>query len=391
VARFVSTVLVVALLAGTAAAFALTEGLKLQPTPILGTDVDKVLSPVCGCDSSSATISFRLRESDVLDVTAVDENDDVVATIVRGERFPAGLVELEFSGRDDDDLVLPEGEYRPRVHLREEKVTTVLPNLMEIDVTPPVVEEWEARPRVLSPDGDRRRDVLTVRYRLSEPAKGLLFVGGQQRVEKRFARTDDVLTWSGRVDGRGFRAGTYELALGAEDPAGNLARRTEPVPLRVRYVSLGRSRVLVTGGRRFAIRVSSDARRVRWQLGARSGSARLLVVGEASWSHLASTGRHADVREEIDVAVVSIDELVAAGTIPPPDVLKIDIEGAELQAIAGMRMTLERHRPAIVCELHDTNARFCALMDELGYVTTNLDGPQPVAAAGPVHALAQPR
>jgi len=126
-------------------------------------------------------------------------------------------------------------------------------------------------------------------------------------------------------------------------------------------------------------------------VGARSGSARLLVVGEASWSHLASTGRHADVREEIDVAVVSIDELVAAGAIPPPDVLKVDTEGAELQAIEGMRATIERHRPAIVCELHDTNAEFCALMAELNYATTNLDGPQAVVTAGPVHALAQPR
>src|SRR5204863_8297238 len=39
-------------------------------------------------------------------------------------------------------------------------------------------------------------------------------------------------------------------------------------------------------------------------VGAAGGSARLLVVGEASWSHLESTGRHADVRDEIDVTVV---------------------------------------------------------------------------------------
>jgi FkbM family methyltransferase len=126
-------------------------------------------------------------------------------------------------------------------------------------------------------------------------------------------------------------------------------------------------------------------------VGAAGGRARLLVVGEASWSHLASTGRHADVRDEIDVAVVAIDELVQAGAIPPPDVLKIDTEGAELQALAGMRATIARHRPAIVCELHDTNEQFVALMDELGYATTNLDGPGPVAGAGPIHALAEPR
>jgi FkbM family methyltransferase len=126
-------------------------------------------------------------------------------------------------------------------------------------------------------------------------------------------------------------------------------------------------------------------------VGGEDGSARLLVVGEASWSHLESTGRHADVRDEIDVTVVSLDSLVAAGEIPPPDVLKIDTEGAELQAIEGARATIARHRPAIVCELHDTNEAFVALMDELGYVTSNLDGKAAVAGAGPVHALAQPR
>ncbi|MGI9098546.1 MAG: FkbM family methyltransferase [Solirubrobacteraceae bacterium] len=154
----------------------------------------------------------------------------------------------------------------------------------------------------------------------------------------------------------------------------------EPVPACARAV-----------GRNIALNGFAHAEIREEAVGAAGGRARLLVVGEASWSHLASTGRHADVRDEIDVTVVSIDELVQAGALPPPDVLKIDTEGAELQAIAGMRTTIERHRPAIVCELHDTNAQFAALMDALGYTTTNLDGPAPVAAAGPIHALAQPR
>ncbi len=154
----------------------------------------------------------------------------------------------------------------------------------------------------------------------------------------------------------------------------------EPVPACARAVA-----------RNIALNDFSHAEVREEAVGAASGTARLLVVGEASWSHLASTGRHADVREEIDVTVCSIDELVAAGSIPPPDVLKLDTEGAELQALEGMRATIAAHRPAIVCELHDTNAGFCALMDELGYATTNLDGPAPVAEAGPVHALALPR
>jgi FkbM family methyltransferase len=154
----------------------------------------------------------------------------------------------------------------------------------------------------------------------------------------------------------------------------------EPVPACARAVARN---IELNGFAHAAIREEA--------VGAASGAARLLVVGEASWSHLASTGRHADVREELDVSVVAIDELVAAGTIPPPHVLKIDTEGAELQALEGMRGTIEGARPAIVCELHDTNAAFCALMDGFGYTVTNLDGPTAVAEAGPVHALALPR
>ena len=126
-------------------------------------------------------------------------------------------------------------------------------------------------------------------------------------------------------------------------------------------------------------------------VGAADGEARLLVVGEASWSHMESTRkRHRDVRAELDVTVVSIDGLVATGTIPPPDVLKIDTEGAEIEIVEGMRETLKRHGPAIICELHDTNERFAALMDELDYRVTNLDGPEPIAQAGAIHVLAQP-
>ena len=178
----------------------------------------------------------------------------------------------------------------------------------------------------------------------------------------------------------GANVGFFTL-LGARlvGPAGRVVA-FEPVPWCARAVG---NNIDLNGFEHAQIRAEA--------VGDADGVARLLVVGEASWSHLESTGRHADVRDEIDVAVVALDSLVGAGTLPPPDVLKIDTEGAELHVLEGARATIDRHRPAIVCELHDTNEAFVALMDELGYVTTNLDGPQDVAGAGPVHALAQPR
>ena len=272
-ARIASTVLVVALLAATAAAFVLTQGLKQQPSPIRGTRVDDVFSPVCGCDSATAEIAFRLREPDRLDVAIVDGAGEIVRTIERGRAYPKGPLAIEWDGRDDAGDVLPEGEYKPRVHLREERKTIVLPNPIRIDVTPPQVTLVGARPTVFSPDGDRRADRVTFRYRLSEDGRGMLFVDGRRRGLTRFPRTEDRIVWYGRANGRSLRPGTYSVRLGADDPAGNLAERTAPVTIVLRYVALGRSRITALAATRFALRVSSDARRVRWRLGRRTGLA----------------------------------------------------------------------------------------------------------------------
>lgn len=272
-ARIASTVLVVALLAATAAAFALTEVLKLQKSPITGTKVDPVLSPVCVCQTDEAVIRFKLRERDVIDVAVIDASGEVVSALASGSAFPAGRVSLRWDGRTDDGTVLPEGEYRPRVHLREANFTIEMPNEMRIDVTRPVVESVRVSRRVFSPDGDGRADGVQVAYRLSEEARGLLFVNGRRRVETKFARPEGRLPWYGKADGRSLPAGSYELSVAARDPAGNVAEPTEPVPVRIRYVTLGRTRVEVAAGARFAVRVSSDAADVRWRLAGRSGTA----------------------------------------------------------------------------------------------------------------------
>ncbi len=266
--------LVVALLAATAAAFALTQGLKNQPAAIFGTQPGDVFSPVCGCDSETASIAFKLREADRLDVAVVDGSERVVRTIERGREYAQGPVEIEWDGRDDAGRVLPEGDYLPRIRLRGDRTTYTLPNPIRIDVTPPRLELVSARPVVFSPDGDRRRDAVTFRYRLNEPGQGLLFVNGQRRALNRFARTEDSIEWFGKVEGSALAPGLYTARLAAVDPAGNVSERTRPIQLVIRYVALGRKRISVTAGARFALRVSSDARRVRWSLAGRSGVAR---------------------------------------------------------------------------------------------------------------------
>jgi FlgD Ig-like domain len=273
VARIASTVLVVALLAATAAAFALTQGLKNQPAAIFGTDVDTVFSPVCKCDSRTAAIAFKLRKPDRLDVTIVDGSDRVVRTIESGGDYDKGPVEIRWDGRSDAGQVLPEGEYKPRIHLREDRTTYTLPNPIRIDVTPPRFESVSVRPKVISPDGDHRGDRVIFRYRLSEPGPAMLFVDGKRRVRKLFARTEDSIDWNGKVKGRALPAGGHTARLAAIDPAGNVSAQTRPIRLVIRYVALGRKRISVTAGARFALRVSSDAGLVHWSMADRTGVA----------------------------------------------------------------------------------------------------------------------
>ena len=272
-ARIASSVLVVALLAATAAAFALTQGLKSQPSPIFGTDVEDVFSPVCGCDTRTALIAFKLRERDTVDVAIMDDGE-VVRTIGRGKTYERGPVEIRWDGRDDAGRLLPEGEYLPRVHLRDDRSTITLPNPIRIDVTPPRLEPIAVSRRVFSPDGDRRADRVTFRYRLNEPGRGMLLVDGKRRVRTLFPRTEDKLEWFGKVDGRALPPGTYTARVAAFDPAGNVSARSRPIAIVIRYVALGRDRISVAAGAPFAVRVSADARAVRWELGGRSGVAR---------------------------------------------------------------------------------------------------------------------
>lgn len=118
-----------------------------------------------------------------------------------------------------------------------------------------------------------------------------------------------------------------------------------------------------------------------------SGTAELVVVRDRLWTRLASVGGHDLAEQRVTVATVALDDIDA----PPPRLVKIDVEGAELDVIAGMARLLREARPLVVCEMHGRNAEFCAAMTAAGYGVCNLDGPEPVdRAGGNVHALCAP-
>lgn len=271
--RIAPAALVAALLVATAAAFAYTERLKLTPSPIKGTKVDKLFSPTCECATGTARIAFRLRKRDRVTVVILNRDDRVVRTLVSDRSQRAGLVVAYWDGRDDLGQVVAGGSYRPRVKLALNRRTIVLPNPIRVDTAPPRVQLVKVTPLLLSPDGDGRADRLTASYRVDEPAYVSLYVDGVRRVVKRGTKEEGTIDWNGKVSGVALDTGTHEISLVARDVAGNLGARTAPARIVLRYISLGRKRIVVAAGRRFALRVSADATRIEWHLGRRSGTA----------------------------------------------------------------------------------------------------------------------
>jgi hypothetical protein len=267
-ARLLPTLLVLALIGSTAAAFAVTEGLKLEKSPITGTQVDKVIAPGCHCANEKVQVGFTLRKSDRVSVAIVNGNGRVVRTLARSQRAGPGAQQFVWDGRDQAGRVVPDGTYRPRVHLAREHRTIVLPNPVRSDATKPLIRLDSVAPRVFSPDGDFQREYVRLRYRTSERARAVLYVDGD-----RWGTVHDYvrvgkLDWGGRAVRR-LPAGLYRVRLRAQDLAGNVGPPTRAFVVRIRYIEVRPHVVRVRAGTRFSVRVNTDAVRYTWHIGSR--------------------------------------------------------------------------------------------------------------------------
>ena len=277
-ARLPQLLIVLLLLGATAAAFAVTERLKLERSPITGTKVDRVFSPVCECARDVAVISFVLRKPGRVTVTVLNSDGRSVRTLVRDRDEPRGRVSYTWDGRDNADRVVREGVYRPRVQLDEHGRTIVLPNPIRVDTTAPKIRIVRVFPRVFSPDGDGGRDRVTATYEVDEPALAMMLVDGERHVLSRLRPLEGKLVWFGMIDGRSVGPGSYELRLRAVDRAGNRSARTRAVTVRVRYAELSRDHIEVVARKRFSVRVSTDARTYRWLFAGERGAGRRQVL-----------------------------------------------------------------------------------------------------------------
>jgi FkbM family methyltransferase len=110
------------------------------------------------------------------------------------------------------------------------------------------------------------------------------------------------------------------------------------------------------------------------------------VVGAEAYSGLrerADVPAHADAVERIQVRTERLDDVLEDGYVPA--LIKVDVEGAELQALRGAAQTLERHRPFVLFEhgaggadLYGTRpTELFDLLDGVGLRIFDLEGDGP--------------
>jgi FlgD Ig-like domain len=211
----------------TATAFAVTQRLKLEPSPISRTRVSDAFSPVCRCASKAANIEFSLRRADDLRIAVRVGTGEV--TVAEGQ-FAQGDVHVRWDGRDASGEVVPDGIYYPLVHLKRAGRTIDLPNPIRVDTIRPSIKFTSLTPRAFRPGVEK----LKVTYTVSEHAHALLFVDGRRRVVTNTTRLRGKLQWRGKVRGHPIRPGRHKLKLVAEDLAGNRSVPTPWVVVRAR-------------------------------------------------------------------------------------------------------------------------------------------------------------
>ncbi|WP_414660863.1 FkbM family methyltransferase [Horticoccus sp. 23ND18S-11] len=113
--------------------------------------------------------------------------------------------------------------------------------------------------------------------------------------------------------------------------------------------------------------------------------AKSVEIDQATMKYAADAGSSRSL-ELIACDAVTLDEFVAQGGVPPT-FLKIDVEGAEVDVLAGATEVLRRYRPTVLCETHGAAAAqgVYQLLHALGYtlyrVTSQLE---PIASAAMV-------
>jgi len=110
---------------------------------------------------------------------------------------------------------------------------------------------------------------------------------------------------------------------------------------------------------------------VKSAVGAKNGTATFSILDATSMGKLSDSPFQPEVRSEksITVGVVSLDSWRLANNVQAPNVMKIDVEGAEVMVLQGAIDTLKESHPMLFIECHsrELTKKVCKFLEPLGY------------------------
>jgi FkbM family methyltransferase len=116
---------------------------------------------------------------------------------------------------------------------------------------------------------------------------------------------------------------------------------------------------------------------VRTAVGAKNDTATFSLIEATSMGKLSSSPFQPNVTSAntINVEVISLDSWRNANTIPSPNVMKIDVEGAELMVLHGAKETIAESYPILFIECHSRHltASVCDFLAKFQYSFSTLE------------------
>lgn len=150
----------------------------------------------------------------------------------------------------------------------------------------------------------------------------------------------------------GAHVGFYTLLASFLSGRDGLVYSFEPFPLNANYL---RKHTLLNGCKNVTV--------IEAAVGDTEGFS-LFKEGESTF-----TGMLSPSGGSLSVRIVTLDHLLEEKKIAPPNVIKIDVEGAEFEVLRGAYKILKEFYPTILLAIHGKTSRqkCVTLLEELGY------------------------